>query len=204
MSLNQIVKTRRSIRKYQPTSVSRKLVEEILVASGWAPSAHNSQCWRFIVLEDAALKRRLAEAMAKEWAADLEKDGKKVEPQAVMERVERFAQAPVLILACLTMEGLRRFPDAERQGFERDLAMQSLGAAMQTLLLTAHSTGLGACWFCAPGFCKDVVRGVLGIPDEAEPQSFVILGYPDESPKTPSKKAPSEFCFLDFWGNSLV
>ena len=60
--------------------------------------------------------------------------------------------------------------------------MQSLGAAMQNLLLAAHAKGLGACWFCAPGFCKETVRAVLKIPDEVEPQALIAMGYPAEKP----------------------
>jgi coenzyme F420-0:L-glutamate ligase/coenzyme F420-1:gamma-L-glutamate ligase len=186
-----------------PKSVPREMVEEVLVAAGWAPSAHNSQPWWFIVLANGSVKRRIAVAMAEAWADDLVKDGLTIEMEKRRGRVERFADAPVLILACSTMDGLRKFPDCKRQTCERDLAMQSLGAAIQNLLLTAHSKGLGACWFCAPGFCKKTVRNVLKIPDSVEPEAFVIMGYPAEIPVVPSKKSLSEFCFLDAWANKL-
>ena len=182
------IKQRRSIRKYLPRKVPSELVEKVLVTAGWAPSAHNSQPWRFIVLEDALVKRTLADAMADAWVADLAKVGLTVQADMRKERVERFADAPVLILACSTMESLRKFPDEKRQRNEHDLAMQSLGAAMQNLLLTAHAAGLGACWFCAPGFCKETVRRVLKIPDAVEPEALVIMGYPAEKPEVPPKK----------------
>ena len=86
---------------------------------------------------------------------------------------------------------------------ERDLAIQSFGAAIQNLLLTAHAAGLGACWYCAPGFCKETVREVLKIPDSVEPQAFVILGYPAETPSVPPKKSLAENCFLNMWGSKL-
>jgi F420 biosynthesis protein FbiB-like protein len=201
--LLEAIKGRRSIRKYLPQPVPSELVEEVLVAAGWAPSAHNSQPWRFIILNNALVKRDLADAMADVWAADLVKDGKSLDANIYKERVERFANAPVLILACSTMEGLRKFPDKERQMCERDLAIQSLGAAMQNLLLTAHAAGLGACWYCAPGFCKETVRKVLKIPNSVEPQAFVILGYPAETPSVPIKKSFLKDCFLNMWGNKL-
>lgn len=141
--------------------------------------------------------------MGDAWAADLAKDGAKVDAKMREERVEAFANAPVLILACSTMDGLRKFPDEKRQMCERDLAMQSLGAAMQNLLLAAHAEGLGACWFCAPGFCKETVRKVLRIPEAVEPEAFVALGYPAEKPSTPTKKALSEYCFVDIWGRAF-
>jgi len=203
MSLSDIIKKRRSVRKYLPQIVPRKAVFEVLVAAGWAPSAHNSQPWRFIILENPSVKRELAGAMADVWVADAEKDGAKVDAKMRQERVDRFINAPALILACSTLDGLRKFPDQKRQMFERDLAQQSLGAALQNLLLTAHALGLGACWFCAPGFCKETVRKVLGIPEAVEPEAFVILGYPAEIPSLPPKKSLPENCFLDMWGNKL-
>ena len=203
MSLNDVIKKRRSVRKYLPQMVPTDAVLEVLVAAGWAPSAHNSQPWRFIILENPSLKRDLAEAMADTWAADVEKDGGKINAKMRQERVDRFANAPALILACTVMDGLRKFSDQQRKMFERDLAQQSLGAAMQNLLLTAHALGFGACWFCAPGFCKETVRKVLGIPEAVEPEAFVIIGYPAETPTMPPKKPIGEYCFRDMWGLKL-
>jgi coenzyme F420-0:L-glutamate ligase/coenzyme F420-1:gamma-L-glutamate ligase len=200
MSLNDIIKKRRSVRKYLPQAISREAVLEVLVAAGLAPSAHNSQPWSFIILENPSVKRELAEAMADAWVSDAEKDRVKVEVKMRQERVDRFANAPALILACISMNGLRKFPDQKRQMLERDLAQQSLGAAMQNLLLTAQALGLGACWFCAPGFCKEIVRKVLGIPEAVEPEAFVIMGYSAETPSVPLKKSLEEYCFRDMWG----
>ncbi len=199
----EAIQRRRSVRKYLPHSVPNELVLEVLAAAGWAPSAHNSQPWRFIIISDPSIKRMLAEAMDEAWVADLVKDRLTVNETNRKERIECFANAPVLILGCLTMEGLRKFPDAQRQSFERDLAMQSFGAAIQNLLLAAYAQKLVSCWFCAPGFCKQTVREVLKIPAYIEPQSFVILGYTGECPSNPPKKKLMEYCYLDIWGKPL-
>ena len=197
------IKHRRSIRKYQSYPVPDKLVLEILAAAGSAPSAHNAQPWRFIVLADASVKQKLADAMAEAWAVDLARDGLTVEAEKRAERVERFADAPIVIVACLTMYGFREFPDEQRQKSERDLAVQSLGAALQNLLLAANALGLGACWFSAPGFCKQTVRRVLQIPVAVEPEALVTMGYPGELPLAPAKKDLGEYCFLDVWGRAF-
>jgi coenzyme F420-0:L-glutamate ligase / coenzyme F420-1:gamma-L-glutamate ligase len=202
-NLDDAIKKRRSIRKYLPREVSQKIVLDVLEAAGCAPSAHNSQPWRFIVLQDPSVKRRLADAMADAWAKDMQRDGIAIEAAKRAERVERFATAPVLVLACLTLEGLPKYSDVERQDTERDLAVQGFGAALQNLLLTAHAKGLGACWFCAPAFCKETVRKTLKIPDAVEPQAFVALGYPAEKPQVPIKKLLEGYCFVDVWGRSL-
>ncbi|MGA3288610.1 MAG: nitroreductase family protein [Candidatus Bathyarchaeia archaeon] len=194
------IKERRSVRKYLARSVPKKTIEEVLVAASWAPSAHNAQPWRFIVLADKSVKRDLAEAMAESWAADIAKDGLKIEEDKRKVRVERFATAPVLILACLTMNGMDNFSDEKRQKCERDLAMQSLAAALENMLLEAHAKGLGACWFCAPGFCKETARKMLRIPDDVEPEALIAMGYPAEKPPVPSKKPLGDYCFRDKWG----
>ncbi len=201
--LFDIIRDRRSIRKYQNKPVPRGSIEEILIAAGWAPSAHNAQPWRFIVLTEEAAKKDLAEAMAEAWAEDMAKDGVKIEEDIHRVRVERFASAPVVILACSTMEGMYKQPDEERRKVERDLAMQSLGAAIQNLLLTAHAKGLGACWFCAPSFCKATVRAALKIPDEVEPQALIALGYPDEKSIAPTRKVLGDYCFTNKWGKKF-
>lgn len=179
------------------------MVLQVLETAGWAPSAHNSQPWRFITVEDPAVKRELAERMAQAWAVDLISDGYTVDQKMQTERMQRFVNAPVLIVTCLSMEGLMKYPDAVRQDVERDLASQSLGAALQNLLLSAYNLGLGACWFCAPAFCKPVVREVLNIPPEVEPSALILLGYPAEAPISPPKKVLNEYCFANKWGQSL-
>jgi coenzyme F420-0:L-glutamate ligase / coenzyme F420-1:gamma-L-glutamate ligase len=201
--LFETIKQRRSIRKLQTKPVPDVLVEQVLEAASWAPSAHNSQPWRFIILKDPAVKRALSEAMVKAWAAELTKDGEAYSERELKQKAKRFEEAPVLLLACQTMEGLRTFPDAQRQSCERNLAQQSFGAAIQNLLLAAHALGLGACWYCAPGFCKETVRENLKIPSAVEPEAFIVLGFPAEKPPVPERKPLGEYCFLDVWKGKI-
>ena len=203
--LTDLLKQRRSIRKYQPQPVPAEIIRELLETAAYAPSAHNAQPWRFVVLTESEQKNALADAMAQVWLAELERDHipKNTRLATVNCSVERFTAAPVLILACVTLEDMDTYPDVERQNSERDLAVQSLGAAIQTLLLAAHSNGLGACWYCAPIFCKTAVRQALEIPDEVEPQALITVGYPDETPKTPERPPLETYVYLDKWGNPL-
>ena len=201
-----LIKKRRSVRKYSARKVESNILREVLEAAGWAPSAHNAQPWRFIVLTDEVLKRGLAEAMANAWIADLIKDSTPSEARKNMikESVERFTYAPVLVVACLTMEDMIKYPDKPRQECERDLAVQSLGAAIQNMLLAAHARGLGACWFCAPLFCKQTVRKVLKIPEDVEPQALITIGYPAEKPNAPPRKPFQNYSYLDCWDKKLA
>ncbi len=143
--LTDIIRERRSIRKYAPRPVPTEIIREVLEAARWAPSAHNAQPWRFIVLIDEPSKRELAEAMANAWITDMIKEGVLPEAREKMAEtsVERFTRAPVLIVACVTMKDMIKYADESRQKSERDLAVQSLGAAVQNMLLVAHSKKSG-------------------------------------------------------------
>jgi coenzyme F420-0:L-glutamate ligase/coenzyme F420-1:gamma-L-glutamate ligase len=204
MSIKEAIKQRRSIRKYTNQKVPETVVLEVLEAAIWAPSAHNAQPWQFIVLSDTVVKERLAEMMAACWAEDLGKDGKTITISERELKTRRFSNAPVLIVACLTLESMYKYSDLKRQGNERDLAMQSFGASLQNLLLVAYAHGLGGCWFSAPGFCKEIVRQVLNIPDSVEPQAIVTLGYPNEEASSSSRKPLKEVCFRNAWGKALI
>jgi len=96
-----------------------------------------------------------------------------------------------------------KYSDIRRQEYEHIMAVQSLAAAIQNMLLMAHSEGLGACWFCAPLFCQDVVRKVLRIPDDVEPMALITLGYPSERPKSPFRKPIEEIAYKNYWGERL-
>jgi coenzyme F420-0:L-glutamate ligase / coenzyme F420-1:gamma-L-glutamate ligase len=203
--LPEALRQRRSIRKYTDEIVPVEAIRSILQTASYAPSAHNAQPWRFVVITGQDQKEAFADAMAQVWMAELERDHipKNIRWATVNVSVERFTAAPVLVLCCLSMDDMDTYPDAERQKIERDLAVQSLAAAVQNLLLAAYAEGLGACWFCAPIFCKPAVRKALGIPEDVEPQSLITLGYPAEVPKMPERFSLDTFAYLDKWGNQL-
>lgn len=177
------IMSRRSIRRYRPDSVPRDLVETLLTAATWAPSAHNRQPWRFCVVGQAAVKERLARAMSARLRSDLEADGT---PEAMIavdtgRSYARLTSAPLLIVLCLSMTDMDTYPDARRANNEYLMAAQSTAMAAQNLLLAAHDLGLGACWMCAPLFCPDTVQTALDLPDDWQPQALLTLGYPAET-----------------------
>jgi F420 biosynthesis protein FbiB-like protein len=102
--------------------------------------------------------------------------------------IQRFVTAPVLILPCLTMEEMDRYPDRARRRAEHAMAVQSVAAAIQNLLLAAHALGLGACWCCAPLFCQGLVRRILRLPRAWEPQALITIGVPSHTPPRPPRK----------------
>jgi F420 biosynthesis protein FbiB-like protein len=183
-TLYELIRSRRSIRRYAERPVKRAVVMRLLEAAAWAPSAHNRQPWRFAVIEEAGARERLAGAMNAVLRADLAADGlppEQIEAQARRRR-ERLTRAPVLVVLCMTMADMDDYPDPRRRQAEWTMAAQSLALAGGHLLLAAHAEGLGTCWLCAPLFCPDVVRETLGLPADWEPQAFVSLGWPAEAP----------------------
>ncbi len=187
--MREVFQKRRSIRKYKKRELSDIKIKRILNTARWAPSAHNSQPWRFLIIKESTIKLKLAKSMAEIWKRDffpgrLNK-GKRAE--LINSSIKRFSESPVLILACLTMKDMNKYPDKRRREIEHILAIQSVAAAIENILLATELEDLGACWFCAPLFCKDIVRKTLGLSKDIEPQALITLGYPDEKPKTPQR-----------------
>lgn len=173
---------RRSIRRYRPDPVPRHIIEQLIEGAIWAPSAHNRQPWRFAVTTDAATQKALAHAMGARLRADLEADGVSEEliVKDTQRSYERITGAPCLIVVCLTLVDMDTYPDERRQQLEFLMAAQSTAMAGQNLLLGAAALGLGACWMCAPLFAPDVVKSVLKLSDDWQPQGMITLGYPAE------------------------
>lgn len=187
-----LIHGRRSVRRYADRAVPSDLVERLLEAAHWAPSAHNRQPWRFVLLNDPAARRRLAEAMAQSWQADLLADG--ADPVVVSRRamlsVERIAGAPLAILPCLDLDALDVYPDPLRQRREWQMGVQSVALACQNLLLAAHHYGLVACWMCAPIFCPELVQALLDLPPTLEAQALLTVGYPPDDTPRSKERAP--------------
>jgi nitroreductase len=152
MELSAAVKGRRSIRSYKPNDVSEEEIEMLIEAATFAPSAGNIQPWEFIVVRNPERKEQLAIA---------------AHEQSFME------QAPVVIIVCAN-------EILSSQGYgvrgKNLFCLQDTAAAIQNMLLTAYSLGLGTCWIGA--FEEDEVSEVLRIPKGVRPVALVPVGYP--------------------------
>ncbi len=192
---HRLMRSRRSIRRYRPDAVRRDVLERLFESAAAAPSAHNRQPWRYLVIEDAAAKSTLARAMGERLASDRARDG---DPQDAIARDvarshARITGAPVLVLVCLTLEETDVYPDAARAHAEFLMAVQSMAMATQNLLLAAHAEGLAACWMCAPLFCPEVVRAGLDLPPAWQPQGLVTLGLPADDGRDRPRKPLTAF-----------
>jgi len=193
-----LIRDRRSIHRYRKKQVDMQLVDQVIDAAVYAPSAHNAQPWRFFVVVDKEKKTVLAEQMAARFRHDLEKDG--VPVNVISKKVQRsvrvFGGAPVVVIAGIDMTQMDEYPDPVRRQAEMLMATQSLAAAIQNLLLAASAAGLGGCWYCAPLFCPAAVKAALSLPAPVLPQALITLGYPAESPATPPRLKLDEIRFI--------
>jgi F420 biosynthesis protein FbiB-like protein len=198
----QAIRNRRSIKNFLPEEVPREVLRRVLEAVIWAPSAHNAQPWRFIVVTDHNLKHRLAEAMAEEWDKDLREDGisREERERSTEASIRQFTQPPVIIIPCLSMEDMNTYRDERRGKAEYLMAVQSVSASVQNLLLASHAEGLGTCWFCAPLFCQERVREVLEVPENVDPQALITLGYLAEKPEAPPRRPMKSVVYKNQWG----
>jgi coenzyme F420-0:L-glutamate ligase/coenzyme F420-1:gamma-L-glutamate ligase len=181
VSVPAFVEARRSIRAFLPETVARADLDAIVEAACLAPAPHHSRPWRFVVVDTDAAKRALALGMGERWRTDLLADG--VGAERVGELVdashEKLVRAPAFVVGCLTWNGLDRYPDERRQRAEWGMALLSLGAAVENLMLTAADRGLASCWVAAPIFCPEEARDALTLPAEWLPHALVLVGRPD-------------------------
>jgi nitroreductase len=174
MEISQVIRDRRSIRRYKDTPVEWEKIEQVLNAARLAPSWKNLQCWRFLVITDAAKKRRLLEAFPEE------NPGKKA-----------LAVAPVVIVVCA---------DPSESGVENGIEyfVADAAIAFEHLCLAAHDLGLGTCWMGM--FDAGCLRAALAIPETIRIVGVTPLGYPDQEPKPRPRKELGEIAFCDDWG----
>jgi coenzyme F420-0:L-glutamate ligase/coenzyme F420-1:gamma-L-glutamate ligase len=198
-TVRDLMTERRSIRKYLDCSIARDVVDALMEAAIAAPSAHNRQPSRFLVIESQGTKHRLAVAMGERLRADRLRDGDATEEieRDIARSYARLTGAPLLVVVCLSMIDMDRYPDPRRNQSEHTMAVQGTAMAAQNLLLAAHAAGLGACWMCAPLFCPDTVVAELALPADWEPQGIVTLGHPAESGKPFRRRPISEIVRYD-------
>lgn len=166
MDVLEAIKGRRSIRAFKNQDVPVEIVEELIDAARWAPSAGNIQPWEFIIVRKPKIKRRLVEAAL---------------GQVFIE------EAPVVIVVCA---------DEERssQGYgvrgETLYCIQDTAAAIQNIHLTAYSLGLGTCWVGA--FREEETREILNVPRGMRSVAIIPIGYPAETPTAQMRKSISQ------------
>lgn len=181
MDLEEAIKRRRSIRKFKPDPVPRRLIGEILDLAMWAPSGMNQQNWYFVVIKGDKLKRladisrRAFDEHTKRNLLNVFRDKPQV-IQATKNFFYTFGNAPLVLL-------VYRIPTVEGELTD----IQSVAAAIQNLLLAAHAKGIGGCWMTGPAHLEKEINELVGV-NQMKLQAVIPLGFPDVRPPTPKRK----------------
>jgi nitroreductase len=166
MDVMKAIKGRRSIRAFKSKDVPKEIVEKLINAAIWAPSAGNIQPWEFIIVRKPEIKKALVEA-----ALD----------QTFIE------EAPVVIVVCAN-------ENRSSQGYgvrgKTLYCIQDTAAAIQNIHLVAYSLGLGTCWIGA--FREEEAREILKIPQGIRPVAIIPVGYPAETPSPRNRRPTSQ------------
>ncbi len=177
------IKTRRAVRAYETGKIPRDMLNKIIEAGNDAPSAMNSQPWRFVVVEDEALHQKLVETAIPNAKKLLEhvKISNPERYQAIMKRYEElkdpiYYSAPAIIFVI-------------GEGKYADL---SCPLACENMMLAAFSLGLGTCWVQFGSLITDnkEITGVLELTEDEKIFGPILVGYPKSMPEPPVKKAP--------------
>lgn len=197
--IEELMRTRRSIRRFKPEVPSRELVERLIAAATTAPSAGNKQPWRFLAITNQELIRSLAGEIdeATRLIADRIVDAYR---PAFLEYARYFAAfrgAPLVIVPLFRRVGILStavegtLPDLRRDSIallEHRSGIISVSLAVQNLLLAAHALGLGASFMSGPLVAEDRVRARLDVQPSWEVLGFIAAGFPDEGPAAPPRK----------------
>ena len=195
----ELMKSRRSVRRFRPDPPSREQIERLIDAAITAPSASNKQPWRFLVVASREKIARLAGFVKQA----VDRIARHIDPpseaafRAYGDYFTRFEQAPIVIVALyrsLTVlsnlvDGALAEEDRRRiRIMEENSGLVGVSMAMQNLLLMAHETGLGASGMTGPLVASDQARAVLEIPASWEIAAFIPVGFPAEQPPPTDRK----------------
>ncbi|KJY33944.1 F420-0--gamma-glutamyl ligase [Streptomyces sp. NRRL S-444] len=193
-AVREAVTQRRTVRAFTADPVDPDAVRRAVAAAVTAPAPHHTTPWRFVLLESAAARLELLDAMRDAWIEDLRRDGKSEE--SIAKRVRRgdvLRNAPYLVVPCMVTDGAHDYGHARRDAAEREMFVVAMGAGVQNFLVALAGERLGSAWVSSTMFCRDVVRKVLGLPQDWDPMGAVAVGHAAEAPRERPARSAEAF-----------
>ena len=167
--LLHLLRNRRPVRRFRDRLVEPEVLDAVLEAARYASSAREAQPWRFVVVQEALARHRIAAAAFNH---------------------PHVKTAPVVIACCARIHS--HVSGTGRQSFSMDLA-----SATQAMMLTAADLGLQSSWIY--GFREGTVRAILGVPEPVPVVALLCLGYHDGLAELPERLSRAEVVAWDRW-----
>jgi len=161
MEILEIIKKRRSIRKFLSKPIPEKVINELVEALIWAPSAGNLQSRKFYFVFNQKIKEELAKASRDQWSF--------------------IAKAPLVVVGCVDYKNAKYYGEKGKNIF----SICDVASSIQNLMLLAYSEGLGSVWVGA--FNGKKVIEILNLSENLLPIAMIPVGYPAEKPQTPPR-----------------
>ena len=175
-----LVRSRRSIRRYQPQDVSDEMLAQVFEAVQWSPSWANTQCWEIVVVRDPETKQRLQETIAPKNPATAAITG-----------------APVL-LALVGKRNVSGYYNDQVTTVLGDWFLYDLGIATQSLCLAAHRLGLGTVIVGLLDHAR--AAAILNIPDTHQLVTLIPVGFAAKVGRAPERKPAASFVHAGAFG----
>jgi nitroreductase len=165
MNLLETIKNRRSIREFQKKEIPKEIIDQLIEALIWAPSAGNLQSRKFYFVFNQEIKKKLVEAAFGQ---------------------SFIGQAPLVIVGCTDEKIALRYEERGKNLY----SVCDVATSIQNLMLLAAEKGLGTCWVGA--FDEKEVSKILNLPENLRPIAIVPIGYPAEKPEAPPRVSKEE------------
>lgn len=191
-----IIEERRSIRVFSDKRIQKREICQILEAGLQAPSPKNRQPWEFIVITDEQKKKQLVSSMEREINILYQSKKERKDIRESLETMRIIDKAPVLILICYRYGMVEIHDDGVNWCISSSdieaLELQSVGAAVENMLLKAEEIGIGSLW------CGDILYAYKTIEAYSKKPvvSAVCLGYAEEFPVARPRKSIEEKCIF--------
>ncbi len=165
MDVSEAIRNRRSIRKFKDREIPDEMIDKLIEALIWAPSAGNFQARKFYCIDDKVVQRALVQAALGQ---------------------SFIAKAPLVIVGCTDSRIVNRYGERGASLY----TVQDVAASIMGMMLAAHEMGLGSVWVGA--FHEDQVAEVLQLPNHLRPVSIVPVGWPEKIPAAPPRVRTDE------------
>ena len=220
IGLFDTIQTARALRRYKPDPVPDEVIGKILDAGIRAPSGSNQQNWVFVVVKDAAKRKKIGEIYKKAGGILFKLYETRSRPEHMDDKqyttlmtsasylVDHMGDAPVHLFACLRTEGgappANLPPDvANAMRTMVRIGGSSIYPAVQNIILAARAYGVGTVLTTIHIFFEDEVKALLGLPADIQTYALLPMGYPINKFGPVKRRPVSEVAFLDSYGNNF-